>query len=64
VFSEEAAAFERWARSDIAPGEVGVREALVRITRLYLAALSLAGASGRASGGARHIFQPAPRVSA
>jgi hypothetical protein len=41
VFAEEAAAFERWARSDIQPSEVGAREALVRITRLILAAVSL-----------------------
>jgi len=44
VFSEEAAAFERWARSDIAISRrvrSAFREALVRITRLYLAVLSL-----------------------
>jgi hypothetical protein len=40
-FATEAAAFQQWARHGADTGERAVREALVRITRLYLAALEL-----------------------
>ena len=40
-FAEEAAVFQRWARHGTATGETAAHEALVRITRLYLAALLL-----------------------
>jgi hypothetical protein len=41
AFAEEAGRFERWARSGIGDGAPAVREALIRITQLYLAGLSL-----------------------
>jgi hypothetical protein len=45
-FAEEAALFELWARSRGAGGEAAAREGLLRITRLYLAALDLPRAEG------------------
>lgn len=40
-FAAEAALFEAWARDAADEGEWAAREALIRITRLYLAALHL-----------------------
>jgi hypothetical protein len=40
-FAAEAALFEQWARSGTSQGGAAVREALIRLTRLYLAALEL-----------------------
>lgn len=40
-FATEAAAFEKWARDGTDTGAAAAREALVRITRLYLLALQL-----------------------
>lgn len=40
-FAHEAARFVAWARSDIAGGPAGVREALERILALYMAGLAL-----------------------
>lgn len=40
-FAAEATAFQRWALHGTDRGELAAREALVRITRLYLAALHL-----------------------
>ena len=40
-FAAEVAAFRQWVRDDSATGEQAVRDALFRITRLYLAALEL-----------------------
>jgi len=45
AFAEEAAAFERWARAGIGHVASAAREALIRLTRLYLAALTLPPAS-------------------
>lgn len=41
AFADEAARFEQWARSGIGNDATAVREALLRVTQLYLAALSL-----------------------
>jgi hypothetical protein len=41
AFAEEAARFERWARSGIGHDAPAVREALIRITWLYASALAL-----------------------
>jgi hypothetical protein len=40
-FAAEAAVFEQWARCGTAQGEWATREALIRLTHLYLAALNL-----------------------
>jgi hypothetical protein len=44
-FAEEAALFQHWALHGRDTGESAAREALIRITRLYLAALELPPAS-------------------
>jgi hypothetical protein len=41
AFVEEARRFERWARSGIGSDALAVREALIRVTQLYLAGLAL-----------------------
>jgi hypothetical protein len=43
-FAAEAASFQEWAQHDSNRGERAAREALLRITRLYLAALELPAA--------------------
>src|SRR5438876_508136 len=40
-FAAEATFFEEWARGGTDQGERAAREALIRLTRLYLAALDL-----------------------
>jgi hypothetical protein len=40
-FATEAALFEQWARYGTAQGAVAAREAMVRLMRLYLAAMEL-----------------------
>ena len=40
-FATEAAIFEQWARSGTSQGALALREALIRLARLYLAALEL-----------------------
>jgi hypothetical protein len=40
-FAAEATLFEEWARTGLGQGECAAREALVRVVRLYLAALEL-----------------------
>lgn len=40
-FASDAIHFREWARGGIGEGELGVREALIRVTTLYLAALPL-----------------------
>lgn len=45
-FGAEAALFQQWARHGTDRGEAAAREALLRITRLYLAALDLPPSHG------------------
>jgi hypothetical protein len=55
AFAEEAGRFELWARDGITKGDAGAREALIRLTRLYVAGLVLPSIMDAARGDVERV---------